>query len=260
MSPQISSVKSLFIINDSLANKISYFHLMLLMASLPFDMFYSHIILISLAVHSLIHLDKRDVKPIVSYRTLILQSVFWVTVISTIYTVNMPGAFEQWARHLTILIIPLIFCINPLDLRKYRANLFLIFSIVCTLTIIYLYADALHTTRYYHLPLKSIFWANFTSHNFSLPLNIHATFFSLQLALALVYLLSVLLTADVKYKGFYIACCLVLAAGIMQLSSKSVFAATLIAVNFAVPYFLLQQARRRKFMVIAMSVTVLLAG
>jgi O-antigen ligase len=37
-------MKQLLLINDNNANKVSYYHIMLLMASLPFDRFYSHII------------------------------------------------------------------------------------------------------------------------------------------------------------------------------------------------------------------------
>ena len=50
--------ESLFKINDSVANKISYYHLALFVASLPFNLFYSHLILISYALHTLIHLKK----------------------------------------------------------------------------------------------------------------------------------------------------------------------------------------------------------
>ena len=51
-------MKELLLINDNTANKISYYHLLFLLASLPFDRFYSHIILISFAAHTLIHLKK----------------------------------------------------------------------------------------------------------------------------------------------------------------------------------------------------------
>ena len=89
-------MSGLFVIKDSLANKISFYHLMLLMASLPFDRFYSHIILISYAIHTLIHLKKGDVKRVFNLRTLVLQSVFLVTVLGTIYTHTPGEAFTEW--------------------------------------------------------------------------------------------------------------------------------------------------------------------
>jgi len=56
-------MKELFLIKDTLANKISYYHLMLYLLSLPFDRFYSHLILISFAVHTIIQFNKNNKKP-----------------------------------------------------------------------------------------------------------------------------------------------------------------------------------------------------
>jgi O-antigen ligase len=81
----------------------------------------------------------------------------------------------------------------------------------------------------------------FTNHNFSAPFDIHATFFSMQIAIALVYLLYALIrqSPGLNTKILYIFCCAILAAGIIQLSSKSVFVSLLFIVNIAIPYFLL---------------------
>jgi O-antigen ligase len=183
----------LFQIKDSLANKISYYHLMLLMASLPFDRFYSHIILISFAIHTLIHFKKNEIKPVFNLRTIMLQSVFFITLLSTIYTVNSTEAFNEWGKHITIFIIPLLLCINPLDIKRYRPQLLMAFALVCTVTIVYLYFDALVTIKYYKLPFSTLFTAAFTNHNFSQPIDMHATFFSMQLVVALLFILSVLI-------------------------------------------------------------------
>jgi O-antigen ligase len=248
----------LFKINDSLANKISYYHLLLLMASLPFDMFYSHIILISFAIHTLIHLNKNTIKPIFTVGTLILQSVFFITVLSTIYSINKPAAFDEWGKHIVIFLFPLLFCLNPLDLKKYRPRLLTAFALVCTATVIYLYFDAIIVIKHYQLPFKTLFSDAFTNHNFSEPIAMHATFFSMQLAVALVYVLSVLVNETILYKKlFFLICSAILTAGLIQLSSKSVFAALIIAVNVALPYFLLTGARRIKYIVAAVFVTAL---
>jgi O-antigen ligase len=252
-------MSELFRIEDSLTNKISYYHLMLLMASLPFDMFYSHLILISFAIHTLIHLNKKTVKPIFTLRTLALQSVFFVTLICIIYTTNTNQAFNELGRRSIIFLIPILFCLNPLDIKKYRSKLLLSFALVCTLVIVYLYIDALITIRHFHLPVSLLFSSFFANHNFSEPINMHATFFSMQVALSLVYLLSVLIKEKVFYnKIFYLVCCLILTAGIIQLSSKSVCIALFLIVNIAIPYFLLQGVQRRKFILITASLSVLL--
>ena len=243
-------MKELFLIKDSLANKISYYHVMLLLLSLPFDRFYGHLILASLAIHTIIQFRNGPAKPLFTWRTVVLQSVFWVTLAGTPYTINFQQSLSEWELDLPILLVPLVFCFNRLDLKKYRQNLLLIFSLGCTATIIYLYFDALITIRHYHLPWSSILSPAFTNHNFSQPIDMHATFLSLQIAIALIYMLSRLvgekLTTSVAL--IYLFCSLVLTAGIIQLSSKSIFSALFLVINFAIPWFLLQGKRRLWYM------------
>lgn len=256
-------MKELFLIKDSLANKISYYHVMLLLISLPFDRFYSHLILASLAIHAIIQFRKGSAKALFTWRTLLLQSVFWVTLIGTLYTINFQQSLAEWGLDLPILLTPLIFCFNPLDLKKYRQNLLLIFSLGCTITIGYLYLDALITIRHYHLPWSSILSPAFTNHNFSQPIDMHATFLSLQIAIALIYMLSRLVGERLTKSTTLLCllCSLVLTAGIIQLSSKSIFAALFLVINFAVPWFLLQGKRRIWYLLTTIGLScVLLAG
>ncbi|MDB5062654.1 MAG: O-antigen ligase family protein [Mucilaginibacter sp.] len=251
-------MKKLFLINDSIANKVSYFHVMLLLLSLPFDRFYSHLILISITIHTLINLNKKDIKPVFTLTNLMLQSVFFVTVIGTLYTINKTQAFNEWSRQVVILLVPIIFCLNALDLKKYRDNLLLVFALGCTATILYLYIQVFITIKYYHLPVSAVFSSAFTNHNFSEPIDMHATFFSMQIAVALVYLLYALVKETaIAQKTLYAFCCFVLMGGILQLSSKSVFAGLLIIVNVALPYFLLTGRAKIKYITVAASISAL---
>jgi len=251
----------LFNIKDSLANKISYYHLMALVVSLPFDLFFSHLVLISYAIHTLIQLKKEYVKPIFNFRVLALQSVFLITVCSTAYSFNKPEAFNEWGKQITILLFPLIFCLNPLDIRKYQPKLLQAFAWVCAATVVYLYADAFITIRYYQLPWLTIFSDHFTNHNFAEPINMHATFFSMQLMVALAYLLSCVITeSNTLSRLFNLLCCVVLAAGIVQLSSKSILLVLVIMINVAVPWFLFRGRARLRFIIASMSLTILAGG
>jgi O-antigen ligase len=241
-------MKQLFLINDSLANKISYYHFMLFLASLPFDGFYSHVLLMSLGVHTIIQYKKEYARPVFTLRNLALISVFLVTAASTIYTINQPEAFTEWGRRSTILIMPLFFCFTGLDLKKYRNNLLLAFALLCTATVFYLFVYAMYTIRYYHLPVSWLFTQHFTNQNFSEPIQMHATFFSMQLAIAFLTLLAVLVKETrIKYKVFYLCCIGMLAAGLFQLGAKSVMACVFILVLVAVPHYLLPKASRLKF-------------
>ncbi|MBS1520215.1 MAG: O-antigen ligase family protein [Bacteroidetes bacterium] len=256
-------MKELFLIRDNLANKISYYHVILLLLSLPFDRFYNHLILASLAIHTIIQFKRGSAKPLFTWRTLILQSLFWVTLVGTLYTINFQQSLSEWELDIPILLIPLIFCFNNLDLKKYRQNLMTIFALGCTVTIGYLYLDALITIRHYHMPWSSILSPAFTNHNFSQPIDMHATFLSLQIAIALIYVLSRLVGERLSASTtlLHLFCSLMLTAGIIQLSSKSIFAALFLVINFAIPWFLLQGKKRIWYMLTTIGLScVLLTG
>ncbi|MDN3584468.1 O-antigen ligase family protein [Mucilaginibacter flavus] len=246
-------MKQLLQINDNNINKISYFHIMLLMASMPFDRFYSHIILISFILHTLINIRKEKLRLMFNIKTLVIQSVFFVSVIATLYTTYRPGAFGELGLRVPVLLFPLVFLFNDLDLKKYRPKLLLTFSFVCTATIVYLYANAAIAIRYYHLPFKTLFSPAFTNHNFSAPIDMHATFFSLQLVIALSYLLT-LLFKPLTYatKAFYSFCICILLLGLVQLSSKSILIVLFLLVNIVVPYCLLLGKNKIRFALVAL--------
>lgn len=252
-------MRELLLIKDTLANKISYFHLMLFLLSLPFDRFYNHLILISLTVHTIIHFNKNAVKPFFTWRVLALQSVFFVTLLSTIYTSNYSQAFTEWGLDIPVLLFPLLFCFNQLDLKKYRPQLLTAFALGCTATILYLYTDAFVTILYYGMPITNILSPAFTNHNFAQPIDIHATFFSLQIALSLIYLLSRLIRERLSLKTqiFYTFCCVVLSAGIIQLSSKSILITLFLVVNIAFPYFLVRVEQRRRYIMVSVFISCL---
>jgi len=252
-------MSGLFQIKDSLTNKISYYHLMLLMASLPFDRFYSHLILISYGIHTLIHLKRGTVKPLFKWRTIILQSVFFITVLSTFYSTNQNEGFNDWGKQIPIFLFPVFFCLNPLDVKKYRSQLLLAFALVCTITVIYLYADAFVTIRHYQLPVLAILSGAFINHNFAEPIDMHATFFSMQLVIALVYLIGFLIKEKNQYtRLFHLFCIIILSAGLIQLSSKSVLMVVFIAINIAVPYFIFKGSKRWKFVVVSSLLSLML--
>jgi O-antigen ligase len=243
--------------DDTLNNRISYYLLMLLLLSLPFNLFYSHLFLIGLALHTIIQIRRADIKPILTSTNFALSAVFFVTLFSVIHSTNKPQAFTELGRQVTILLIPLIFCFNPLDVKKYRHNFLLVFSLGCTITISHLFLKAIFTIKYYHLPIKALASPAFTNHNFSEPLDIHATFFSMQIAIALIYLLYIFVRETVKaYKFFWLICCGILALGILQLSSKSIFIALLLIINIALPWFILKGRSRLRFLAVSASIFV----
>lgn len=239
-------MKRFFHINDTLENKITYLHLLLFAISLPFDRFYSQLFLISLTAHTLIQFKAERLKHIFRKEVLILQSIYLLTVIGTTYTQHKSIAFGIWEKQVAIFLFPLLLLLNPIDLKKYTLPLLAAFALINTLVILYLYYDAFHIIRYFHMPLRSIFSSNFLSHNFSAPIPIHATYLSLFCSLSLLAVITTLLTGKLNAaaKCSAVLAALVLSAGLVQLSSRSVWVATIAIFLFVVPFFCANRRQR----------------
>jgi O-antigen ligase len=237
-------MRSLFIIEDTFANKISYFLIMLFLVCLPFDRFYSELLLITLSIHTLIHLKKIKSfkRPITN--VVFLQLVFFITLLGCVYSVDREQGLSNVSKQLGIFIFPILLAATPLNLTKYKGELLLAFSISCSATIAYLYYDAFRTIIFYKLPVKALFSPSFVNQKFSLPIDAHATFLSMYCALSLTYLLKCLMQKLPAYKKvIFIALSAILFAGIIQLSSKSVFISALLIINFFIPLYIPKRKR-----------------
>jgi O-antigen ligase len=251
-------MKEIFCTNDTPANKISYYHMLAFLCALPFDQFYSELILVSLLVHTLIHLTKEK---LFSVRTdYMLPALLYIPVIiCTFYSTDKNQAFKDWEKQLALLLFPLIFSVSGIDFKRYTIPLLKGFGLSCIAVIIYFFADALITIRYYKFPVKSLFSIAFTNHNFSAPFDLHATYFSMYCGVSLVAFIYLLIYSTKKYQQFfYITGCCILLAGLIQLSSRSVLIALFFIINFLMPFFLLNGSIRKKFIIISCSLSVLI--
>lgn len=250
-------MKELFFIKGSLADKITYYHLLFFVMSLPFDRLYSELALISLAVHTLIHLRKEAIRQ-VKWATLLLPcSIYLLTVIGTAYTRFYDEAFYEWERQLAIILFPLIIVFNSFDFRKYRFHIVLGLAVSCCLLILYLYYVAFGVIRYNHMPLSAVFSNAFINHRFSAPINMHATYFSMYIALGAVGMLSGMVKEE-KNKWLYGLIFLVLLAGLLQLSSRAVLIAFAIIGNLVVPLTIFQGRRRTQFMILSAFISLII--
>jgi O-antigen ligase len=240
-------LKEIFIIQDDLRNKITYYHLLAFLVLLPFDKFYSELALISLLVHTIIHVRKEK---ILSLGTpfLFFASIYFLTIICTIYSSDKEQAFKDLEKQLAIILFPLIFSVTELDVKKYKLPLAKAFAITCLITTIYLYIDALRIISFHHLPLSSIFNPEFTNHNFLAAINLHATYFSMYVSMSIV-VLSYFLINSLKKTGriFYSVGILIFLSALIQLSSRSVLIASLLILNIVLPLFLSVGKARLKF-------------
>lgn len=244
-------MRNLFFINDTTENKVSYYHLALFLAVLPYDYFYSELILISFGIHTLIHVKREKYKYIFSKTVLVITSLYFLNLVSILYSSDRQEGTNLAVHQLAILLFPLLFALSHLNFAKYRMQLICIFGFSCVISIIYLYFDALRTILVLKLPVASLFTANFMNHNFSLPIGIHATYLAMYIAFSIIAFLFILLKMQpVRQKWIYIIACLILLTGLVQLSSRASFIAFLIVVNFAFPFLLFQGRKRLALLLI----------
>ena len=245
-----------FTIEDTLPNKISYYHILFFLMTLPFNRFYCEVILASFAIHTLIHLKKDRLKNIWTKEVLLLQSVYFITLFGTIYTLNTKQAISDWGRQLVLFIFPILFAVSSFDFSRYRTKLLLGYSLSFTLVVLYLYFDALHIIYYNHLPLATLLSPFFLNHNFSAPIDMHATYLSLYVALALNFLIwRFFKSSSAKEKILPVACICLLACGLIQLASKSVMVAELLVVNLLFPFFIFRKKNRIKIAAVSLTLT-----
>ncbi|MBS1915478.1 MAG: O-antigen ligase family protein [Bacteroidetes bacterium] len=242
-------MKKVLFINDSLANKITYYHLLFFLVALPFDMFYSELVLASLLVHTIIHFRKQDI-PKKLYFCMFPAFIYLLTAISTLYSFNKPQAFFEWQKQLALLIFPLIISATSLDLEKYRMQLLQAFSFTCTLIVVYLFIDAIQIINYNKLPFSILFTESFTNHNFPSPINLHATYFSAYIAVSFITSLYYCFHSEKKAQmTANIISCLILFAGLIQLLALSVFM-SLFIILLIFPFFVLRQQKRKIFFLV----------
>lgn len=242
-------MKNPFIIQDSLENKISFYHLLFFLVSLPFDRIYAELILISFVLHTLFHLNKQRAKNIISPHNLLLYSVFFIGVVGLLWSADKTQGMKDLQRQLALLLFPIALSATGLNLDRYKKNLLLGFGACSTIVILYLYIDAVRIILYYNLPLKTLFSPSFINHNFSDPIDIHATYMAMYIALsmaAFLYYASI----EKKYSTrlLYAICIGIMLAGLVQLASRSVFIAMAVfAVIF--PVFLVDREKKIRWII-----------
>ena len=177
--------------------------------------------------------------------------------ISVLYSQDKANALKELGRLLPILIFPLLFAFTALDFRKYKLQLLLFFSMVCSFTIVYLFFESFRIIIKNDLPLNILFSSAFINHKFSAPVGIHATYLSMYAALSLACCLYFFVSNFTFFqKVFYGIMIFMLAAGLILLSSRAVIIA-LCFILTVFPFLVLKEKKRIKYSLIVASVLLL---
>ena len=253
-------MKKLFFINESFENKISYYLLAAFLIALPFEHFYSEILLTCFAIHTLIHLKKDCLTALGNKTVWIISSIFFLSLFTIFYSDYIAEGFNDVEHQLGILLFPICLSVTNLDLEKYKFSLLKIFAITCTITIVYLYIHAFLVIHYFHFSLLTIFYKSFINQNFSAPIELHSTYLSMYVALSI----SIFLFLFFKKPGLkntkYILFSAVLLAGLIQLSSRSVFIAMCLIIIIAIPVLLLHGKERLHFSIVSLVVFIVIVS
>jgi O-antigen ligase len=251
-------MKKLFFINESFENKTSYYLLAAFLIALPFEHFYSEILLTCFALHTLIHFKKSRLAALKNKATWIVSSIFFLSLFTIFYSDYIAEGFKDVGHQLGILLFPICLSVTNLDIQKYKFSLLKIFAITCTATIVYLYIHAFLVIHYFHFPLLTIFSKSFINQNFSAPIELHSTYLSMYVALSI----SIFLLFFFKKPGLKniqnILFTAVLFAGLIQLSSRSVFIAMCLIIIIVIPALLLHGKERLHFSVVSLVVFIVI--
>ena len=250
-------MKNLFCIHDTMANKISYYHLMCFLIALPFDTFYGDVVLISFSIHTVLHIRKDWLLSLINKEFLLLISLYVLTAVGFLYSHYKEDALSLLTKQLAIILFPILFVLNEIDVKKYKFQLVKIFGLTCTLVIAFFYVDAIRVIHYFHLPLSSLFSREFINHNFSHVLDLHATYISMYAAFSMSAFIYFLIVEKTMIKKIaYSICIFILLAGLVQLSSRAVILATLIIIFIVFPFILLQGKKRVQFILVSLALFV----
>lgn len=247
------------ILNDTAENRISFFLLAFFLVLLPFDYFYSQLVLVCFVMHTLIHCKKSSLHRLLAKEAWLPALVYIVLFVSIAYSTDKKEGLDISGRQTAILLMPVLFALSNFDISRYKMQLLQIFAAACTLLVVYLYADAIYTLYYFHLPLKDLFTEAFTNHNFSSPIALHATYMAMYAGLSLAVMIFVFAHSITKTKRLIaITGCCILGAGIFQLGSRAVMIAMLLVMAAGIGFFLLQG--RKKWIVTGIAVLLSLAA
>src|SRR5258708_2667508 len=108
-------MREIFYIEDTPANKISYYLMLAFVVTLPFDRMYSELALIGLLLHTLIHLRKEDISWSFRWVGWTSAVLFLLTMAGTLYAAKPSNAFPEWEKQLALVLFPLIVWFSRLD-------------------------------------------------------------------------------------------------------------------------------------------------
>ena len=231
--------------------KLRLFLVLLYVFFLPYNLFYTTIIFITLFVLTLIDLSKEKIKTIPK-QVWIFQLIYFIAVLFYNLSIDRTEANYILERQLVILLFPLIL---PLSIKINQVNINLILitlTLTCVLSILYLFFYLFYLILFeLKLPLiKTISSGYFFNHGFSKPISIHASYFSLYISLSILYSVQILNSLKVFFnKLMMLLIIIILYLGLFFLASRNSIICVFIILLFIFPFFKIYN--KKKYLLIS---------
>jgi O-antigen ligase len=243
---------------------VSFYLVLLFLVCLPLDHFYSEVALIALTAHTMLVARREDWERFLQPRVLVLQALFGVILVATLYSPYKTLALQDLFQALPLFLFPWLCAVLQPVLRVERERILGGFTIACVLVLLYLYADALRTIHYYHLPLGELFSDHFVNQQFTAPLGVHATYLSMYCALCLFWCIRRGLGGSqpgvhAARAALYFAGALILTFCLVQLSAKCVWIVLVVMGAVVFPLYVSSGRRRLPAFMISSLVAIVLA-
>ncbi|WP_317897492.1 O-antigen ligase family protein [Aurantibacillus circumpalustris] len=230
---------TVFINEEDKNDDLKLIVLLILTFSLPYDLFYSSILFITFCALTLLNLKKSYLKRIPK-QFWVFQGIYFLGVIGYFYSLHKSDAGFLLERQLTIFLMPIIIPISIKITSERLKKMLEVLTISCLIAIIYLFINMSYTIyTVLHLPfVKTVFSGAFFNHQFSRPLDIHAGYLSLYVALSIIYLVTFTIKQKFGLKIIIASICLViLLAGLLFLASRNAIISTLFVLIFVFPFY-----------------------
>lgn len=186
---------------------------------LPFERFYSTLMLFVIVFISLFDIKNLFYKQL-TYKTIIFQSIWILTVIGYLFSDDKQAASNLIEKQSALFIFPILLPLI-IPFTKYTVKIIstsLVLGVITALIVLfgYLIAD--------YILIDDFQITDHFNHNFSSPISIHATYLSLMVNLSIVVLLYFIEKSNHKLN--YILPLIFLLAGIVFLASRNVTIST----------------------------------
>ncbi|OJX36751.1 MAG: hypothetical protein BGO87_13245 [Flavobacteriia bacterium 40-80] len=237
--------------------QIRFILLNLFVFFLPFDKFYTTLILYVLIITTLLNFNKMKLKQIPK-NFWIFQIIFFLSVSGYFYSQNKIEAISLIERQLVIFIFPLLIPL-AIKITKEKVTILLVtLCISCTLAILGLFTYSLYVILQLQLPLNHLLSEDFFNHNFSNPIGIHAGYLSAYLSLSVTFLITLLSTRKTIRNVIVSLILFILTVGLLFLAARSILIyTTIIAVVFYPMFYVKRKGRYLFFFTIIVGLSLL---